>query len=114
MEMPFRAISRRAWVQGAAAACASRVLAAEQPRLKVAAIFTELRLRSHAFNFLMNLLGKCMFRGEWVDLGVDVVSFYADQFPDKDMALEVSQRFRIPLFPTIDQALCLGGKSLAA
>jgi hypothetical protein len=110
-------VSRRHWLQTAAAvttAFACQLSAAEPPRLKVAAIFTELRLRSHAFNFLMNLLGKCMFRGQWVDLGVDVVSFYADQFPEKDMAREVSQRFKIPLFPSIDQALCRGGKLLDA
>src|SRR4029078_465571 len=39
--------------------------------------------------------------------------FYADQFPKDDMARDASRRFRIPLFKTIDEALCLGGKSLA-
>ena len=117
MKQPREAISRRQWLGGsvaAAAACgAQSLLAQDKPRLKVAAIFTELRLRSHAFNFLMNLLGKCMFRGKWLDLGVDVVSFYADQFPTGDMAREVAQRFKIPLLPTIDEALCVGSKSLA-
>lgn len=85
----------------------------EKPRIKVAAIFTELRHRSHAYNFLMNMLGRCLFRGEYRDLGLDVVSFYADQFPANDMALEVSHRFRVPLYKTIDEALCVGGKELA-
>ena len=34
-------------------------------------------------------------------------------FPTSDMARDVSKRFGVPLFPTIDQALCLGGKELA-
>jgi hypothetical protein len=84
-----------------------------KPRLKVAAIFTEFRHRSHAYNFLMNMLGRCLFRGEWLDLGLDVVSFYADQFPKNDMTREVSKRFQIPLYKTIDEALCVGGKELA-
>ncbi len=82
-------------------------------RPRVAAIFTEFRFRSHAFNFLENFLRPYLFCGKLVDPGVDVVSFYADQFPDGDMAREVSRRFQIPLFASIDEALCLGGKELA-
>jgi hypothetical protein len=87
--------------------------AEEKPRIKVAAIFTELRHRSHAYNFLMNMMGRCLFRGEWRDLGLDVVSFFADQFPANDMTRDVSKQFRVPLFKTIDEALCVGGKELA-
>jgi hypothetical protein len=82
-------------------------------RPKVAAVFTEFRMRSHAFHILTSLMGRYLFRGEWRDPGVDVVSFYADQFPRGDMAREASERFKVPLFDTIDKALCLGGKSLA-
>ena len=84
-----------------------------KPRPRVAAIFTVLRFRSHAYNILENFLGPYYFRGKLVDPGVDVVSFYADQFPDDDMAREVSQRFGIPLCKSIDEALTLGGKELA-
>jgi hypothetical protein len=87
--------------------------APQPPRPKVAAIFTEFRLRSHAYNILENFLRPYLFCGKLVDPGVDVVSFYADQFPDNDMAREASQRFKIPLFPSIEQALCLGGRELA-
>jgi len=82
-------------------------------RPQVAAIFTELRHRSHAYNILMNLMGTCLFRGKRVDPGVDVVSWYADQFPDNDMAREASKRLSVPLFDTIDKALCLGTRQLA-
>ena len=58
-------------------------------------------------------MGRLLFRGAWVDPGVDVVSFYADQFPMGDMVQDVSHRFGVPLFKTIDEALCVGGRDLA-
>src|SRR5688500_9026729 len=81
-------------------------------RPKVATVFTELRHRSHAYNILMNLMGTCLFRGKQVDPGVDVVSWYADQFPADDMAREASKRLGVPLFDTIDGALCVGAKAM--
>jgi len=88
---------------------------AEAPakRPKVAAVFTELRHRSHAYNILMNLMGHRLFRGKRVDPGLDVVSLCADQFPADDMAREASRRLEVPLFGRIEQALCLGGQELA-
>ena len=44
--------------------------------------------------------------------GVDVVSFYADQFPKSDMARSVSRRLNVPLFKTIPEAMRVGGKEL--
>ena len=82
-------------------------------RPKVAAIFTELRHRSHAYNILINLMGTCLFRGKRVDPGVDVVAWYADQFPADDMAREASKRLSVPLYDTIDKALCLGRRNLS-
>lgn len=118
--MILQSSSRRLFLQSSIAGIATSPAwfapvhgADEKPRLKVAAIFTELRQRSHAYNFLMNMLGRCLFRGEYRDLGLDVVSFYADQFPTNDMAREVSKRFRVPLYKTIDEALCVGGQELA-
>ncbi len=110
-------LSRRAWLGTAgvlgAAAATDGLRGAEVARPKVAAIFTEFKHRSHAYDFLMNLMGRYLFRGQAVDPGVDVVSFYADQFPKDDMARDTAKRFDVPLFPSIDQALCLGKKDLA-
>ena len=58
------------------------------PRPKVAAIFTELRFRSHAYNILENFFRPYLFDGRLVDPGVDIVSFYADQFPDHKVVVE--------------------------
>src|SRR4051794_10185422 len=81
---------------GLAAADATRAESDSSPRPRVAALFTELRLRSHAYNILENFFAPYLFNGELVDPGVDMASFYADQFPDSDLAREVSQRFKAP------------------
>jgi len=82
-------------------------------RLKVAALFTVFAYRSHAHVILENFLEKYLFNGKLTDPGVDVVSFYAAQMPDKDMSVDVAKQYGIPMYPTIDKALCLGGKTLA-
>ncbi len=82
-------------------------------RPRVAAIFTVFRFRSHAFNFLENFFRPFLFNGKLVDPGVDVVSFYADQFPEGDMARDVANRFNIPLYRTIEDALTLHTGTLA-
>jgi hypothetical protein len=110
--------SRRRFLQTASAAALlanARLLAgataAAKP--KVAAVFTELRLRSHAYNILENFFEPYLFSGQLVDPGCEVASFYADQFPQNDMARDVAKRFRIPLCKTIDEAMCVGGDKLA-
>src|SRR5690606_30472845 len=58
-------------------------------------------------------MGPYLFNGRLTDPGIDVVSWYADQFPDKDMTREAAKRLDMPLFETIEQALTLGGDDLA-
>ena len=82
-------------------------------RPRVAAIFSEFRFRSHAFDFLENFFRPFLFNGKLVDPGVEVVSLYADQFPKEDMARDVSKRFNVPLYSTIEDALTLGTGGLA-
>jgi hypothetical protein len=128
MPSAIRTISRRQFFArtGASAAAAALWPAAldasftragdlqpRKPRAKIAAVFTELRFRSHAYNILENFFEPYLFCGKLVDPGVEVVSFYADQFPEGDMARDVSKRFNVPLFDSIDKALCLGGDRLA-
>lgn len=83
------------------------------PRPKVAVIFTAFSYRLHAHVLLENFLQPYLFSGKKTDPGVDVVSFYGDQFPEDDMSREVAKQFHIPIYPTIAEALCLGGKQLA-
>lgn len=77
-------------------------------RPRVAAVVTVFHFRSHAYNILENFFQPYLFRGENVDPGVEVVSLYADQFPANDMAREVSKRLQVPLYDSIDKALCRG------
>ncbi|MAG94010.1 MAG: hypothetical protein CMJ48_09700 [Planctomycetaceae bacterium] len=101
---------------GALAGIHPTTLSASQPlpnRPRVAAIYTVLRHQSHAYNILRAFLGPYYFNGVMTDPGCDVVSFYADQFPEGDMTPAVSRKFGIPVYPTIDKALCRGGKDLA-
>lgn len=110
-------LDRRQFLSGAAAAIGAgwwTSLPAEPPRRpRVAAIFSEFRFRSHAYNILENFFRPYLFNGKLVDPGVDIVSMYADQLPEKDMAREVSQRFGLSLCPTIADALTLGTGTLA-
>jgi len=101
---------------GLAAAALVPRLAAAGPatkRPKVAAVFTAFAHRWHAHVILENFLEPYLFNGEMTDPGVDVVSFYADQFPAEDMARPVAKEYGIPVYPTVADALTLGGKYLA-
>ena len=82
-------------------------------RLKVAAILTEFTYRSHAHVILENFLTPYLFNGQWVEPGFEVTSFYVDQFPPGEMARDVARDYKIPIYPTIAEALTLGGKELA-
>ena len=82
-------------------------------RPRVAAIFTVFHFRSHAHVILENFLEHYLFNGRLTDPGVDVVSFYTDQQSERDMARDVSQKYKIPMFSTVDSALCMGGTELA-
>ncbi len=83
-------------------------------RPRVAAIITEFTFRSHAHVLLENFLEPYYFNGELTDPEVDVVSLYVDQFPgERDMARSVAAEYDVTIYPTIAQALCLGGDTLA-
>ena len=85
----------------------------DRTRLKIAAILTEFTYRSHAHVILENFVEPYLFNGELTSPGMDVVSLYVDQFPDKDMAREFAAKYSIPIYKTIASALCLGGDKLA-
>ena len=119
MTSPSRELTRRNLLARSAAWAlapglfAGTATAGNQKRPRVAAIFTEFRFRSHAYNILENFFRPYLFRGRLVDPGVDIVSFYADQFPDGDMARDVAKKHKVPLFDSIEKAMCVGGTSLA-
>lgn len=77
-------------------------------RPRIAAIYTHMRERAHAYHIIEAHMGPYLFCGKLTDPGVDVVSWYADQFPDDDMTREAAKRLDVPLFDSIAGALTLG------
>jgi hypothetical protein len=100
---------------GAALAAPSIVRGAVDAPAKprVAAVFTEMRHRSHAHVILENFLEPYLFNGQRTHPGVEIVSLYADQRPHGDMTHDVAAQYGIEIAPTIDEALCRGRGSLA-
>ncbi len=109
-------LPRRSFLAASAGAALAPELWGADPakRLKVAAVYTVLRHRSHAQNILENFLQPYLFNGKIVDPGMDVVSFFADQrVAEGDRTDEIASKFKIPVHKTIREALTLGGKNLA-
>jgi len=88
-------------------------VAASQKRLKVGAVITAFTYRSHAQVILENFVAPYLFNGKWVSSGMDVVSLYADQFPDGELGRGFAAKYNIPIYKTIAEALCQGGGKLA-
>jgi hypothetical protein len=82
-------------------------------RLKVAAVITAFTYRSHAHVILENFVAPYLFNGKWISPGMDVVSMFADQFPDGELGRAFAAKYNIPIYKTIAEALCLGGDKLA-
>src|SRR6476619_6490658 len=88
-------------------------LAAGEKRLKVGAVITAFTYRSHAQVILENFVVPYLFNGKWISPGMDVVSLYADQFPEGELGRAFAARYNIPIYKTISEALCQGGEKLA-
>jgi len=88
--------------------------AATRPaRPKIALIATVIRKLSHAQHFVDRFLEGYGWQGEHHHSPMDLLSLYVDQFPEGDLARERSRRHGVPIYPTIAQALTLGGSRLA-
>ena len=112
-------IDRREFLRRGVLSAAGLVLASAPPvsaaaeRLKVAAVITAFTYRSHAHVILENFVEPYLFNGKWISPGVEVVGMYADQFPEGELGRSFAARYGIPIYPTISEALCLGGDRLA-
>ena len=90
------------------------MFAAEPPKPKVAAIVTEFRHRSHADVICTRLLDGYYPNGQRQQPRTRIVSMYTDQVPADDMSRGFAHRKRYRIYPTIAEALMLGGSELAA
>ncbi|MBI3837521.1 MAG: hypothetical protein HY288_06270 [Planctomycetia bacterium] len=89
------------------------VAADEGKPMKVAALINTFYRSSHAHVILENFLVPYLFNGKVTQSGMQVASFYVDQIHPNDMSRDVAKQFQIPIYPTITEALCLGGEQLA-
>jgi hypothetical protein len=114
--------SRRDFLTQAAAAAAGasilstsarKIFADDAKRPRVAVLLNTFFYSSHAHVILENFLVPYLFNGQVTRPGMDVVSFYVDQFHPNDMARDVAKQFNIPIYATIAEALCTGGDKLA-
>src|SRR5690242_18300525 len=110
-------IARRSFLAGATAAvCAASVplaRAAQSERKRVAFLGTEVRLYSHAQHFLDRLTLGYRWRSGWQSPRIDVASLFIDQIPKGDLAKSRAKKHNLKLYPTITEALTLGGDRLA-
>jgi hypothetical protein len=107
-------MNRRALLARSAALMLAPGLArADAPWKKVAFLGTEFRTLSHSQHFLDRLTLGYNWAGRWVEPRVHVASIYVDQTPEGDLSRERIARHSLKQFPTIEEALTLGGSSLA-
>lgn len=85
----------------------------ETSRPKIAFIGTVVRRHSHAQHFLDRHTLGYAWQGGWQRPRVDVGGVYIDQFPEEDLARSRVKRHGLKLYPTIEEALTLGGEKLA-
>ena len=83
-------------------------------RPKIAALVTEYRRYSHGQNIVDRLMGGYGWESRWHYPELDIVSIYVDQFPESDLSRERVERHPdLTMYPTIAEALTLGGDELA-
>jgi hypothetical protein len=82
-------------------------------RPRVACVMNAYFPNSHADVFMSRLLDGYRLNGSWHAPRVEVASFYVDQFPLNDMAREQAEEHGIKIYPTVAEALRLGGSKLA-
>lgn len=106
--------TRRSFLAAAASTCAARVLCgASESRKKIAFLATVVHQHSHAQHFLDRHTLGYTWRGAWQMPRFDVAAVYVDQFPAGDLARERIRRHGLRQFPTLAEALTLGGSQLA-
>src|SRR6478609_10612572 len=103
-------ISRRALLTGAVAPFALPA----QKRPQLAAVVTEIRKYSHAQHIVDRFLEGYGWNGTHHHPEMDLVSIFIDQIRDDDVSkTRLSEFPSMKLYPSIAEALTLGGSTLA-
>ena len=82
-------------------------------RKKIAAIITEYRVSAHADVIVGKFIKGFPTDEGLIEPRVDIASMYLDQIPENDIGLALAEKYGIPIYRSIRQALCLGGDELA-
>src|SRR5215510_14268336 len=107
-------ISRRSLLLGMASAPALLRVQRRPARPKLAAICTTYFKYSHAQHIVDRFLEGYGWNGTWHHPPMDLVSIYIDQIRDDDVSKSRLQQFpTMKMYPTIAEALTLGGNKLA-
>jgi hypothetical protein len=98
-----------------AAAFAPHIQAAQKTtrHKRAVMLITEVRKMSHGQHFLDRFLDGYGWQGAHHHPEVDLVGMYVDQFPEGDLARERERRHGCRIYPTVEEALMLGGSKLA-
>lgn len=90
---------------------AAEIVPAQPP--KVAFLGTVVTTHSHAQHFLDRHTLGYTWKGGWQMPRVQLASVFIDQFPEQDLARGRIRRHGLRLYPTVEEALTLGGEKLA-
>ncbi len=108
------ALSRRDLLKGAALVPAALQGSPAPARPRIAAIVTVYRQFSHGQHIVDRFLEGYGWDGEYHHPPMDLVSLYVDQRPPQDLSADRERRFTgMKIYPTIAEALTLGGSKLA-
>ncbi len=97
---------------GSTLAAPLALAAARQP-VRIAMITTVYRYLSHGQHMGDRFLVGYPMDGGWHKPNAKIVSLYADQKPEGDLSEKRAEEFGFKVYPTIVEALCCGGKTLA-
>ena len=108
-------ITRRSFLASTALApvLAARANAASNEPLRIAVVTTVYKYLSHGQHIGDRFLVGYPHNGEWHKPNVKVVSLYVDQKPEGDLSEARAHEFGFRVYPTVAEAVCCGGKSLA-
>jgi hypothetical protein len=96
-----------------AASLANAAPPAKTPRKRMAIVTTVWRYLSHAQHMGDRFLVGYPMNGRWHEPQLDVVSLYVDQTPKGDLSRQRAKEFGFKVYPSIAEALRVGGKKLA-
>lgn len=102
-------------VAGAAGGCflpGPRSLSARNRRKRIAALSTTYHVRSHSDNFITRFLEGWWINDTYHEPPCDVASLFVEQEHDADIGNRLARSWGVRTFPTIREALTLGGGKL--